>query len=118
MRYLTRVFGVLLFASLMSLACATGSIRLYSYPYLSLADGSSTVTVSAEVHTSGGSLVPDGTDVRFTTTLGSFRDLDAKTTSGVARAILVAPNTAGVAKVTVTVPSVGAVNTFDVEFVS
>ncbi len=107
-------------AALLSLgvgAFGTGSIRLSSYPTLSVADGHSTVTISAEVRQSDGSKVADGTPVRFTASGASFRESDVGTVDGVARAVLVAPNEPGFVRITASVTSIGTVNTLDVEFV-
>jgi len=98
-------------------AFATGSIQLTAYPLLSVADGRSTVTITAVIRNSSGSTVSDGTIVRFSTTAGSFRDADVRTTAGTARAVLVAPNSPGVVTVTASASGVNAVSTYDVEFV-
>ncbi|MCH8273384.1 MAG: hypothetical protein IH851_01150 [Armatimonadetes bacterium] len=97
-------------------AWAVGSIRLAAYPAISVADGRSTITITAEVRTSSGSKAADGTVVRFSTNLGTFREVDVSTIAGVARAVLVAPSIPGVAKVSVSVPGV-ATSTLDIEFV-
>jgi len=115
-----RLARFLLSAALLSLgvgAFGTGSIRLSSYPTLSVADGHSTVTISAEVRQSDGSKVADGTPVRFTASGASFRESDVGTVDGVARAVLVAPNEPGFVRITASVTSIGTVNTLDVEFV-
>lgn len=116
-----RGFARFLLISALAAACvvalATGSIRLTSYPTLSVADGHSTVTISAEVRQSDGSKVADGTPVRFTASGASFRESDVGTVDGIARAVLVAPNEAGVVRITASVSSIGTINTLDVEFV-
>ncbi|HWP31009.1 MAG TPA: Ig-like domain-containing protein [Fimbriimonadales bacterium] len=96
---------------------ASGSVRLSAYPNLSVADGKSVITISAEARDSGGRIVADGSSVHFTTNLGTFREADTTTINGVARAILVAPNSPGIARITATVPSVGTVGTLEIEFV-
>jgi len=113
-----RLFASLLIALLVGPAVAAGSIRLYAKPSVAIADGTSTVTVYAEVRSSDGHLVPDGTSVRFTTNLGSFREVDVRTSAGTARATLQAPATPGVAKVTASAPAIATINTLDVEFVA
>lgn len=67
------------------LAAPTGSIRLSVQPATLLADGQSTATVVADVRNSRGDRPPDGTLVRFTTTVGSIEE-SAPTIAGVARA--------------------------------
>jgi hypothetical protein len=74
--------------------------------------------VYAEVRGSDGNLVADGTSVRFTTNLGSFREVDVRTAAGTARATLQAPNAPGVARVTASAPAIATINTLDVEFVA
>ncbi len=96
---------------------ATGSVKLTSDRLLSVADGKSTVTISAEVRDGSGKKVADGTVVRFSSSDGSFRESDAITTAGVARAVLVAPEQPGIVKITAVASSVGTVATFDLEFV-
>ena len=68
-----RVLAALLFSLLIGPAFSAGSIRLYAKPSVAVADGTSTITIYAEVRGSDGNLVPDGTSVRFTSSLGSFR---------------------------------------------
>ncbi len=77
-----------------------GAIRVSSFPNLTVADGRSTVTITAEIRQSNGRPVPDGTQVAFTTTLGSFRESIATCANGFARVVLVAGSTAGFAKIT------------------
>lgn len=113
MRFLS-VFALLCFCVA---AFASGSLRITSDRLLSVADGKSTVTISAEVRDSSGKKVADGTVVRFSSSDGSFRETDAVTSSGVARAVLVAPEQPGVVKITAVASTVGIVATFDLEFV-
>lgn len=98
-------------------AFATGSLKLSADRLLSVADGKSTVTISAEVRDASGKKVADGTVVRFSSSDGSFRETDAITSAGVARAVLVAPVQPGIVKVTAVASTVGTVATFDLEFV-
>lgn len=77
-------------------------VHLNAFPQVSVADGRSTTTISAELRDSGGRLVPDGTRVVFNTSLGTFRESITTTTNGVARAILVAGGQPGIARVTAT----------------
>lgn len=115
---LARLSALLCCLFVAATAFASGSIRLYAKPSVAVADGTSTVTVYAEVRSSDGSLVPDGTSVRFTTSLGAFREVDVRTAAGTARATLQAPNQPGTARVTATVPLIATINTLDIEFVA
>lgn len=118
----TLLRNLAILAALMAVAlCAadTALIRLTSYPTVSVADGRSTVTVSAEVRTRDGRSVPDGTQVVFTTDLGTFRDNVVRTVNGVARAILVAGGLPGTAKITArTLAFQNASTTLEMEFLS
>ena len=49
-----------------------GSLALRATPEIVRADGHSTTTITAEVREGGGGLVPDGTQVHFTTTAGQI----------------------------------------------
>lgn len=93
--------------------------QLNAFPSLSLADGRSTTTITAQILDSSGHPVPDGTRVVFSTTLGSFRESVAVTTGGIARGILVSGSTAGIAEVTATPLAGGAgPTTMKFEFVA
>ncbi len=98
-------------------AYAVGSIRLSNYPQLAVADGHSTITISAEVRQSDGSKVADGTPVRFSAAGATFRESDVGTVDGIARAVLIAPSEPGVVRVTASVTSIGTISTLDVQFV-
>jgi hypothetical protein len=113
-----RVLAALLFSLLIGPALGAGSIKLYAKPSVAVADGTSTITVYAEVRGSDGNLVADGTTVRFTTNLGSFREVDVRTAAGTARATLQAPSAPGIAKITASAPAIATINTLDVEFVA
>lgn len=95
-----------------------GTIRLTVYPDAAVADGRSTLTVTAEVRDNSGQVVPDGTQVVFDTNLGLFRESVVSTQNGFAQAILVASSLPGEAKVRASVLKFGAVSTVDVRFVS
>jgi hypothetical protein len=95
-------------------AHAAGAIRATVSPQVLLADGISTATVTAEVRSTSGRPVRDGTEVRFYTTAGSITQV-AFTSAGVARATLTASNvpqavnvsvSAGLDQVVITVPMV------------
>jgi hypothetical protein len=93
--------------------------QLSAFPRLSVADGRSTTTITADIRDSQGRPVPNGTRVVFNTTLGSFRETVATTTNGIARAILVSGGTPGIAKITATPLAGGAGSTtFEFEFVA
>lgn len=113
--------------SLVALVCAaqtycanldSGSIRLTVFPDAALADGRSTLTVTAEVRDSGGNLVPDGTQVFFETSLGLFREQIVTTQNGFARAVILAGSIPGNAKVRASILKLGASSQTDVRFVA
>ncbi len=81
-------------------AAGQASITLASAPDVIYADGRSSTVVTATVQDSGGHAAPDGTSVRFTTTLGTLTPDTASTTAGVARVSLTSVTTAGTARVT------------------
>lgn len=116
----TRILStlLLLLATLSVSLADTGVIRLTSYPSITVADGRSTTTVSAEIRDRNGRLVPDGTQVVFSTNLGSFNDPIAKTTSGTARAVFSAGSVPGTAKIQASAYSFNAVSTLDLELVA
>lgn len=94
-----------------------GVITLEVYPPVTVADGRSTLTVTASVRDSSGNLVPDGTQVVFDTTLGTFREKVLSTRNGTVRAILVAGSVAGFSKVRASAVRLNAAAETDVEFV-
>jgi hypothetical protein len=94
-------------------------IKLSAYPAMSVADGRSTTTISAEIRDSHGNLVPDGTRVIFESTLGNFRENVVQTRGGVARAILQAGGVPGVATIkATTVDGMAQPTTVEFEFVN
>lgn len=93
------------------------SIRLSCYPGITVADGRSTLTVTAEVR-SGGQPVPDGTLVLFETNRGSFRQGAVQTVNGYARSVLIAGSVPGTARVTASARGYNAVQSLEVEFVA
>ncbi len=102
---------------LTSLAAASGSIELTAYPGISVADGRSTITITAQVRDSGGQMVPDGTIVIFATTLGQFRENQVETQNGFARVALEASSIPGTGKVTASVLKFAATASMEVLFV-
>ncbi len=110
--------AVFLVALVATMACAqSGTVTLESYPGMSVADGRSTLTVTALVRDERGSLVPDGTQVVFDTSLGIFREKVVTTKNGYARAILVAPDVTGFARVRASVLRFNAAGDLEIEFV-
>jgi hypothetical protein len=98
---------------------ATINIQLQAYPGEAVADGRSSIAVTLFVRNSDGSNVPDGTQVVLNTTLGNFRESIVRTTSGVARSILVAGNIPGTARITAaTLQNQSNPSIMEVEFVS
>jgi hypothetical protein len=104
-------------AALAAPAQQVATIELSVYPEAAVADGNSTLAVSATVRDRSGNYVPDGTEVAFSTSLGQFRDPIVKTAGGVARATLIAGNVAGKSKVTASVVNFAAVADVEVAFV-
>ncbi|MGQ9782793.1 MAG: invasin domain 3-containing protein [Armatimonadota bacterium] len=100
---------VLLGLGISSASGASGyAIWLSSYPRAIVADSHSYSTITAEVRDPTGRIVPDGTLVEFTTSLGVI-ERRARTVSGVARARLESGNTPGTAIVTAVLMDGGAV---------
>ena len=100
---------VLLFAALLLACCippvfASGraSLSLAPSPEVILADGKSATTITATVRDGDGNVAPDGTTVRFSTSLGTLDKDTAQTIAGVARATLTSAATAGTAHLTAT----------------
>ncbi|RYG39390.1 hypothetical protein EON81_01265 [bacterium] len=101
-----------------AVAIAQQGIQLQAFPTMSVADGRSTVTITATVRDANGKTVPDGTRVVFSTTLGNFREPMASTAQGIARAVLVAPGVPGTSRITVNaLASSAAPNIMEFEFV-
>lgn len=114
-----RVFcGILLSIFAGTIFAGNGSVRLSCFPNIALADGRTTISVTAEVRTEAGSLVPDGTQVIFNSSLGTFRDSLVATTNGLARALLVTSSVPGIATLTASVLQFNANAKLDIEFVS
>lgn len=115
-----RTFGTLVLwvVGLAMASANTAQVRLSSFPSLTVADGRSTVTITADIRDQAGRKVPDGTQVVFTTTLGSFRDPVVRTNGGLARGVLVASSIPGVAKITASALAFNSTSTLDFEFVA
>jgi len=98
------VLSLLFFLSLASTsALAQGlaeSIRLSASPESLPADGYSTAVITAEVRERSGTLVPDGTEVSFSTSVGTVNPTSTVTRSGRARVRLTSASVPGTAVVT------------------
>ena len=94
-------------------AAATGIVTLASSTALLMAGGGSTATLTATVTDAFGNNRPDGTNVTFTTTLGSVGSatVTKTTTNGVATATLTSSTAAGPATVTATADGISATTT-------
>ena len=95
-------------------AARVATIRLTVAPPALYADGRSVCTVSAEVRSGSGELVVDGSQVRFSSSLGII-DSSATTVAGVARATLKSGTQAGKAMVSAVIPD-GAVAQVNIDF--
>lgn len=91
------------------------TIYLRAHPPAIVADGKSETTVSAEVHDPSGKLVPDGTRVDFTSSIGTI-ERSTRTISGVARARLQSTTAIGTAMVSAVVENGNAVGQLRVDF--
>lgn len=120
MRSVRSLISLTLLFVLVALSCAeNGTIQLTTLPAISVADGRSTITVSAYVRRPSGQPVPDGTQVVFSTSLGEIKDIPVvQTINGVARVVLQAGTVPGTAKIKASALSLGAITTLDVEFLS
>ena len=119
--FLRRIVAVLIavIASGTMALAQKGSISLSCFPAISVADGQSTVTITAEVRDLSGSFVRDGTPVVFETDKGNFRTKSIiETQNGFARAILTSPGLAGTAKVRANVFSLNATSIIEIDFVN
>jgi hypothetical protein len=99
-------------------AFGTISIRLSVFPDQIVADSRSGTNITLDVRSNDGKIVPDGTRILLTTTLGVFRETIVTTQNGIARATLIAGNIPGIAKVTAS--EIGAATNpsiIEVEFV-
>jgi len=84
------------------------SIRLSASPSILLSDGKSVALVSAEVRDEKGNLVPDGTQVQFSASLGVLRDTVVATSAGIARTQITSSSLPGLATITATLPGATA----------
>ena len=127
---------LLLFAAIIILGCEKGhtpgpptgdaqraSINLSASASSVAADGVSTVTLSAQVYSNTNVLAAEGTEVTFTTNLGTFADTGtttttATTTGGIATATLTSSTTAGKAYVQAQSSAIGVTATDSISFVA
>lgn len=99
-------------------AFAVITIRLSAFPDQLVADGRSATTITLEVRSNDGKLVPDGTRILLSSTLGNFRETIVTTQNGIARAILIAGNITGTARITAAeISTTSNPSVIDVEFV-
>lgn len=105
---MTRLTALIVCLALMLSICGpigadrgAGSLRLTANPVVVPADGKSICTISAEVRDRDGSMVPDGTEVRFSASLGVIEEI-AQTSASVARVQLTSSDIAGECIVTAT----------------
>lgn len=95
-----------------------GTAQVRAFPSAAVADGRSTITVSAEIRDSSGRIVPDGTQVVFETNLGQFREAIVRTQGGFAQATMNVGSIAGFAKIRVKVLGFNIADSTDVELVT
>lgn len=117
MRYARLALTFLALLGAMVATAQNGVIALESFPTMSVADGRSTLTITALIRDDRGNLVPNGTQVIFDTSLGNFRERVVETNNGYARAVLVAGNVPGIARVRASALRFNAIGETDVEFV-
>lgn len=111
--------AALLFGAVAAVRADSGLVKLNAFPSISVADGKSTVTISAEVRDTNGRVVQNGTQVVFTATLGcTFREPVVKTQNGIAHAVFEAGSIPGTVRITATALAYNATTTIDYELVS
>lgn len=115
---MTLLASVLLFLAVGLAWAQQGTAQLRAFPSAAVADGRSTIIVSAEIRDSSGRIVPDGTQVVFETNLGQFRESIVRTQGGFAQATLNVGSIAGYAKIRVKVLGFNIADSTDVELVS
>lgn len=93
------------------------SVYLSANPDTIIADGKSITTISAEIRDSEGNLVPNGTLVSFSSSLGTIQS-SVSSTAGVARARLTSGTVTGTAVVSAWVTQGGAVGQVRVEMLA
>lgn len=97
---------------------SNGTIRLTTFPSMTVADARSTVVVTAEVRDQSGRLVADGTQIVFEASQGSFREQVVTTVGGVARGTFVPAGVPGTAKITASAYLLNATTTVELDMVA
>ncbi len=98
-------------------AAQQASIELAAFPSIGVADGRSTLTLTAEVRDGVGRLVRDGTQVVFEAERGTFLNRNiVNTQSGLAQITMVSPSQAGTVRVKATVFSLNTSTAIEIEF--
>lgn len=114
-----RLIAVLCLCLTAAFSSAIINIQLDAFPREAVADNRSQITLSLTVRNNDGSIVPNGTRILLSTTLGTFRETIVQTQEGKAQAILIAGNVPGIAKITATEAGLLSNPTvLEVEFVS
>jgi hypothetical protein len=104
MRYVISILLLTFFLNLPASIAAdrsVGSIELFVNPVAIPADGKSVCTITARVRDREGNFVPDGTEIRFSASLGIVEETGI-TSSGVARVKLTSADIPGTSIVTAT----------------
>ena len=106
MKVLMRLIGAIVMLSILCCFCAPAlaqqaSLELSASPDIILADGSSSTAITAVAIGSGGGSVPDGTQIRFSTTKGTLSAQAVASASGIARVTLTSDPLPGTAVVSV-----------------
>lgn len=96
----------------------SGTVSLSAFPNVALADGRTPILVTAEVRDSRGGLVPDGTQVVFDASLGTFRESIVSTVDGQARAVLIASGLPGTSVITASAVAFNSTSNLEIEFVA
>ena len=114
---LVTAIGLLVFSIAGPLAAdrGVGSIDLSSNPRSIAADGKSLATITAEVRDKDGNLVPDGTEIRFTASIGVIEDV-VTTSAGTARAKLISADIPGTCVITASWVEGQAIAQINVDF--
>ncbi|MCC6444054.1 MAG: hypothetical protein IT210_11445 [Armatimonadetes bacterium] len=105
MRYIVSIILWVAIAATASAQSTVNSIKLRATPDTIRADGLSKASIIAEVRDRSGQLVGDGTEIRFSTTLGNFNGdtaVTVLTAAGTARVTLTSSTSVGTALVTAT----------------
>ncbi len=113
------LFGILAVFCCQIVFAQKASLNLTCFPSISVADGHSTVTITAEVRDLDGTFVRNGTSIVFETDRGQFKGNNVvQTQNGFARVILVAPGIPGTAKIRASVFSLNASSFLEIDFVN